>query len=83
MVTSLLSFMIFKPLKKVGNCQTFMLFHNVELFMIVTYRCLYQQDYCNIESRVRLGMGLNGEYYFWQADGRRNNYLSEGTKVAK
>lgn len=26
--------------------------------MIVTYRCLYQQDYCNIESRVKFGMAL-------------------------
>lgn len=32
--------------------------------MIVTYRSLYQQDYCNIESRVRFGIGLDGEYYF-------------------
>ena len=51
--------------------------------MIVTYRCLYQQDYCNIESRVRFGMGLDGEYYLGQAKRRRNNCLSEGANVAK
>ena len=51
--------------------------------MIVTYRCLYQQDYCNIESRVRFGMGLDGEYYFGQAKRRRNNCLSAGVNVAK
>mgnify|MGYP007134408636 CR=1 FL=1 len=58
-------------------------FCNIELLMIVTYRCLYQQDYCNIESRVRFGMGLDGEYYFGQAKRRRNNCLSAGVNVAK
>lgn len=56
--------MIFKLLKKVGNYQTFILFHNMKLFKIVTNRGLQQQDYCNIESRVRFGTGLDGEYYF-------------------
>lgn len=44
-----------------------MLFHDIKLF--VTCRGL-QQDYCNIERGVRLGMGLTGEYYFGRQMGR-------------
>ena len=81
-VTSLLS-CIFRSFKKKWVTVKLLLFCSIELLMIVTYRCLYQQDYCNIESRVIFGMGLDGEYYFWQARRRRNNCLSEGAKVSK
>lgn len=35
-MTCLISCMKFKPLKRVGNCQTFVLLPNMELFMTVT-----------------------------------------------
>lgn len=63
-------FMILWPRKKVVNYQAPKISNVISFYLIVTYRDLYQQDYCNIERGERLGMDLAGEYYFGRQMGR-------------
>lgn len=57
-----------------------MLFHDMELFAMVTYRASYQQDYCSIEKGVRFSMDLAGEYYFGRLLGRGITALAKAQR---